>query len=99
MPCYNTATLTLISYFILLLSSVLLNDLPSASALDCTPGHECDYAHLKPTHNLYFPNRKILMGLSKEERPNYAEEWRKVPSGPDPLHHSGGPQKRPRTSP
>ncbi|XP_052188103.1 protein CLAVATA 3 isoform X2 [Diospyros lotus] len=27
------------------------------------------------------------------------EELRKVPSGPDPLHHNGGSPKKPRTTP
>ncbi|GMJ10669.1 hypothetical protein HRI_004736100 [Hibiscus trionum] len=68
----------------------------------CESGHGCFYE--KP-----FKNRKLQMLLQSDLKVDNngsttggavnREEFRTVPSGPDPLHHNGGSPKKPRTDP
>ncbi|XP_062170935.1 protein CLAVATA 3 [Alnus glutinosa] len=78
---------------------------------DCGAGYGCFYS--KAAASLKTENRKLLAGLkekkeavkggqqgsatSRNGRSFVGWELRKVPSGPDPLHHNGGSPKKPRT--
>nr|XP_011468130.1 PREDICTED: uncharacterized protein LOC105352519 isoform X2 [Fragaria vesca subsp. vesca] len=44
-------------------------------------------------------NRKMVAGLKEQEDVLVGVELRKVPSGPDPLHHNGNAPKKPRADP
>ncbi|XP_057473895.1 protein CLAVATA 3 [Actinidia eriantha] len=80
--------------------------MPDAS--ECNNGNGCFYA--KAAHAQGIRNRKGLYGLHGSASSNgggygygdqSVEEWelRRVPSGPDPLHHNGANPKKPRNTP
>ncbi|KAK9920972.1 hypothetical protein M0R45_029506 [Rubus argutus] len=80
-------------------SLVLIIDVQAAAAAaDCKDsGHGCfpteGAVSLKSTQN-----RKMVAGLKEKNMELVGVELRKVPSGPDPLHHNGNSPK-PRTDP
>uniref|UniRef100_A0A803PXS6 Uncharacterized protein n=1 Tax=Cannabis sativa TaxID=3483 RepID=A0A803PXS6_CANSA len=61
-----------------------------------------DFSAARRSHN-----RKVLIGLREKIKVvsygnggkslNDLEALRKIPSGPDPLHHNGNNKKKPRT--
>ncbi|KAE9585636.1 hypothetical protein Lal_00009861 [Lupinus albus] len=101
------ASKIILSSFILL---VLVCLLLMRETSDCGSVHECIGANavLKEIRN-----RKVVSGLKDKKNSlkvslegssntKYGEkplswELRKVPSGPDPLHHNGGTPKKPET--
>ncbi|CAO2840898.1 unnamed protein product [Amaranthus hypochondriacus] len=99
------ATCVLFSFFTLLLlfNALLFFNYASVNAtqqLDCTPEYGCtDYSPEAAVGVKvdYLFNRKML--LEAQKKTYYDVELRDVPSGPDPLHHNGGSQKKPKISP
>ncbi|CAL0332154.1 unnamed protein product [Lupinus luteus] len=97
----------ILSSFILL---VLLCLLLMRETSDCGSVHECLGAHavLKEIRNrkvhsaLKDKKNSLKVRLEGSSSTKYGEkplswELRKVPSGPDPLHHNGGSPKKPET--
>ncbi|KAF8397970.1 hypothetical protein HHK36_016896 [Tetracentron sinense] len=63
---------------------------------DCRSGYGCFSAEAASPE---IKSRKILDGPEKVRDDGNLVGWelRKVPSGPDPLHHNGGSPTKPRT--
>ncbi|PRQ43603.1 hypothetical protein RchiOBHm_Chr3g0470211 [Rosa chinensis] len=90
-----------IAFFLVLVvatcSLVLIIDVEAAadcklSNLGCFPAE--GVVTLESTQN-----RKMVAGLKEKKELLVGVTLRKVPSGPDPLHHNGNAPKKPRTDP
>ncbi|KAA8544339.1 hypothetical protein F0562_022393 [Nyssa sinensis] len=82
-----------------------------ADRIECSTGHGCVYAkaasqEIQNRKVLYGLQGKEVVFKSSVDRPTSSGnnggnlvgwELRKVPSGPDPLHHNGGGPKKPKT--
>ncbi|GFZ07278.1 hypothetical protein Acr_19g0002150 [Actinidia rufa] len=90
----------------LILILLCLTLIPDAS--ECANGNGRFYAIA--AHAQEIQNRKVLYGLHGSTSTNGGrygygdqrlEEWelRRVPSGPDPLHHNGASPKKPGNTP
>ncbi|CAL5357231.1 unnamed protein product [Camellia sinensis] len=93
----------LVPFFLMVLFCMVLIQ----QASGCNSGHGCFYVKAAAQE---IDNRKVLSkssptnvhgssknrnGYGGEESMEEGWELRKVPSGPDPLHHNGGSPKKP----
>ncbi|KAK8601771.1 hypothetical protein V6N13_058550 [Hibiscus sabdariffa] len=88
---------TRVLLLLLVICSLVLHGVCGSTG--CVSGHGCFYE--KPSQN-----RKMLLLQADLKVDNGStsgagnrENFRTVPSGPDPLHHNGGSPKKPRTDP